>query len=120
MFCPNCRTEYVEGIRICANCEIELVPKLPAEDVPEPPHWIDFDEILTTFNAGDIALIKSILDAEDISYFFQGEAFNYVGPLIQAPKLMVRKDQADQVREILNDLEFDYTVKVGPKEPSKN
>ena len=116
MFCPKCKAEYVEGIKICADCGVGLVPELAPDDTPEPLHWIDFEEVLTTFNAGDIALIKSILDAEDISYYFQGEAFNYVGPLIQAPKLMVQKDQADQAREILKDLELDYTVKGGMEE----
>lgn len=109
MFCPNCKTEYIEGVGKCADCGIALVAELPVEDV-EPPQWIDFEEIMSTFNAGDIALIKSILDGEEITYYFQGEAFNYVEPLVQPPKLMVKKDQADQVREILNDLDFDYSI----------
>lgn len=113
MFCPDCKAEYVEGIQICADCEIPLVAELPEEDIRQPPHWIDFEEVLTTFNAGDIALVKSILDGENIAYYFHGESFNYMHPLVQAPKLMVRKDQADQVREILKDLELDYTVRGG-------
>jgi thiol-disulfide isomerase/thioredoxin len=119
MFCPDCKTEYVEGIQICADCEIPLVAELPSEDNPETPEWVDFEEVLTTFNAGDIAFVKSILDGEDIAYFFQGEGFNYVHPLVQPPKLMVRKDQADQVREILKDLELDYTVRGAVKEPTE-
>jgi len=115
MFCPSCKSEYEEGIRICAECGAELVPELPTE---EPPRWIDFEEILTTFNAGDIALIKSILDGEEISYYFHGEGFNYVQPLVQAPKLMVQKDQAEEAREILKDLSLDYTVRGSVEEAS--
>ena len=109
MFCPRCKSEYEDGIEACAECGSALVPELPPDE--PPPHWIDFEEVLSTFNAGDIALIKSILDGEGISYYFHGEGFNYVHPLVQAPKLMVQKDQAEQVREILKDLEFDYTVR---------
>lgn len=120
MFCPKCLTEYVEGVRVCADCGTALVPELSEGVKPGPPQWIDFVQILTTFNAGDIALIKSILDGEDITYYFHGEAFNYVEPLVQPPRLMVRKDQANLVREILKDLDFDYTLTGDTDEPAED
>jgi hypothetical protein len=107
MYCPKCLAEYVEGVNVCPECGVTLVPELEGDDALE---WAEFEQILTTFNAGDIALIKSILDGEDITYYFLGEAFNYVEPLAQSPRLMIRKDQADQAREVLNDLSLEYTV----------
>ena len=32
-YCPNCLTEYVEGITTCADCGVTLMPG----DPPEPP-----------------------------------------------------------------------------------
>ena len=29
MFCPKCMTEYIEGIRLCADCGVPLVRDLP-------------------------------------------------------------------------------------------
>ncbi|OPY76358.1 MAG: hypothetical protein A4E64_01564 [Syntrophorhabdus sp. PtaU1.Bin058] len=110
MFCPKCLTEYVEGITVCADCDVALVPELSEDATPQSPQWVEFEKILTTFNAGDIALIKSILESEGISYYFLGEVFNYMEPLAQPPRLMVRKDQADQAREVLKDLSLEYTV----------
>jgi hypothetical protein len=106
MFCPHCRAEYVDGFDACPECGVALVDDLGEEST----EWAEFEQILTTFNAGDIALIKSILDGEGIAYYFLGEAFNYMEPLAQAPRLMVRKEQAEQAREVLSDLNLEYTV----------
>lgn len=104
MFCPECRAEYREGFYICADCNIELVDNIP----PEPElEFIEFEEVLTTYNPGDIALIKSMLDAEEITYFFKGEHFLYLRPLADPARLMVSQDQVEFVRDILED--FDLT-----------
>jgi len=65
--------------------------------------------ILETHNAGDRVFLKSILDAEGIIYFIQGE---YVAPYVfnaLPMRLMVRKDQAEKAREILQDIELSYS-----------
>ena len=69
----------------------------------------EFVPIIETHNAGDRVFIKSILDAEGIAYFIQGE---HVAPYLfnaLPMRVMVRKDQADQAREILKDLELSYS-----------
>jgi hypothetical protein len=71
--------------------------------------FIDFVPILETHNAGDRVFIKSILDAEGITYFIQGET---VAPYVfnaLPMTLMVKKEQADQAREILKDIKLSYS-----------
>ena len=71
MFCPNCRAEYREGFTTCADCDVPLVAELPPEPVAESPQYIEFEEILLTFNAGDIATVKSLLEEEGIDTIFK-------------------------------------------------
>lgn len=70
---------------------------------------IEFVPVLETHNAGDRAFLRSILDAENITYFIQGE---HVAPyLLNAlpMRVMVRRDQADRVREMLRDVDLTYS-----------
>ena len=100
MFCPKCRAEYPEGFAVCADCDVPLIPELPPEPLPE---CAEFIEILSLLGPSDIAVIKSLLDAEGIDYFIQGE-FSYYQTSDVA--LMVRKDQAEEAKAILKDLKI--------------
>ncbi len=74
-------------------------------------------DILSTYNQGDIAIIKSILGEEDIDYYFKGENFALIDPLIQPAVLTVREDQAETVKELLKDLKLTYNgVSLGSKD----
>ena len=78
--------------------------------------FIEYVPVLETHNAGDRVFLKSILDAEGIAYFIQGE---FVAPYIfnaLPMRLMVKKDQANKAREILKDIELSYSY-VGNKSP---
>jgi len=115
MFCPRCKAEYSEGFTKCSDCHIPLVPELgPASD--DRPAYVEYEEVLSTYNPFDIAMIKSLLDEEEIRYFFQGEQFSYVRPLADPVRLMVAKEHAKAAREILKDL----TISFGPSSPDKD
>jgi hypothetical protein len=86
-------------------CGTTLVPEL----LPEPPTEIplevaDFEEVLGFMGEGVVAIVKSLLDEEGIDYYIVGEFSVPKGP---DQKLMVRKDQAERAREIVEDLELD-------------
>ncbi len=63
--------------------------------------------VLSTFSLGDVAIVKSILDAADIQYFFKGERFlGLVKPWADPAKLIVKKAQAKKVKRLLKDLKL--------------
>jgi hypothetical protein len=74
------------------------VADLPSEEEPE---FVDLVEVLTMADAGQIPLIKSILEGEEIPYIAQGENFN-LGRNI-AVRFLVPKDYLEMAREILID-----------------
>jgi hypothetical protein len=106
MFCPKCRAEYREGFHTCSDCNIELVDELPPEPEPE---FINFVEILGTYNPADVVFLKSLLESEGIQYFFKGEHFMYMRPLADPVRLMVRQDQVEEAVELVKDVKLSVT-----------
>jgi hypothetical protein len=66
----------------------------------------DFVEVFSTYQQGDIAFLKSILDEEDITYFFQGESSIMLIAAGAYARLLVKSDEAPRAKEILQDLGF--------------
>jgi len=60
----------------------------------------------STYNPGDIAFIKSVLDGEDIHYFFQGESSAMLVAAGAYARLLVQQDQVERAREILQEAGF--------------
>lgn len=85
--------------------------------------FIDYKEVLATRNMGDIAVIKSILDSANITYFFQGENFVSLKPHVVPARLMVKKEQVEEVKAILKNLKLSFNVvslKEDSEKPDKN
>jgi hypothetical protein len=106
VYCPECRSEYRDGIYTCADCGVSLVEAPPTESD---------DELVTIFNTTDPALfpiIKSVLDAAGIPYVVQGEEHLGLFPLglfgaavskrALGAIIRVPADRADETRELLN------------------
>lgn len=99
MFCPKCQAEYQDGYTVCSDCRVELVPELPKHG--EKQGFVAYEIIMPILDMGTMALIKSVFDAEGLTYFIQGENMAYRS--IPA-SLMVKKDQVERAKEILEEL----------------
>jgi hypothetical protein len=105
MICPKCKSEYKHGIIICPECDVDLVDRLPCEPEPQFPDGEPV-EVFSTYDMADVVFIKSLLDAEEIDYYFKGESSLYVvKPLVGQVKLIVKKSDEDRVRELLKELQ---------------
>jgi len=96
MYCPNCRSEYRAGFSRCKDCDVALVDELPEEPEPE---FVDLVEVVSIADAGQIPLIKSILEGEDIPYLAQGENFNLARNI--PVRFLVPREYVEDAKEVL-------------------
>lgn len=101
MFCPKCKSEYRDGFSVCSDCNTPLENNLAKEAGKEIKGFIDYEYIYSTLDPGEIALIKSLLDSENITYFIKGENLLYV-PVFEPARIMIKKDEVDKAKEILS------------------
>lgn len=107
MFCPECKAEYIEGIKICQECGITLVNQLINTNNGGDADFPELIAVLSTYSHGDVAIIKSILNGAGIYYYFKGERhLGLVKPWADPAKLMVKKDDKEIVKDLLKDLKL--------------
>jgi hypothetical protein len=114
MICPNCRAEYQEGVRVCADCGEPLVSALPAEP-PPPTGDLDLVEVLATYNPGDVAILRSVLDANAVEYFMHNEHFAHLRPMVEPTRLLVRGEQVELVQDLLKNLRLNFGTLIVPR-----
>jgi hypothetical protein len=109
MFCPECGSEYVKGVRKCPDCGVALVDRLPPEET-EGAHedTSNYLPLVRTYSAKDIALIHSILGGTNIRYVIQGENFTHVRPMADPSILMIAGEDIADARELLKDLPLSF------------
>jgi hypothetical protein len=66
--------------------------------------------VLETFNPGDVAFVKSLLDAEVIPYFVEAEHFNQARGFALPMRFFVRAADAERARELLADVDLTYAM----------
>ena len=110
MFCPKCKTEYRDGFFTCADCSIPLVSELPKDEESTTDSTpVEFAEVLETRNPAEVAVIKSIFEAEDILHYFIGEQM-MTSPLLSgggSARLFIASQDLDRAQELLKDLTFE-------------
>lgn len=96
-YCPNCRYEYIDGIKICPDCNLPLVPELIDED------WV---VVYTSDQEYDVQMIKDSLQSADIDATILSQKdsnFPATGDLAVI-KLLVKTEDASSAINFINEL----------------
>jgi hypothetical protein len=112
MYCPECVSEYVEGVTKCPDCGVALIDELPPgksrDTEPEEDAGIVYKPLVRTFSAKDIAFIHSVLGGTEIRYYIRGEGLTHLRPMADPSILMVEEESIDDARELLKDLPLSF------------
>ncbi|HEY5586109.1 MAG TPA: DUF2007 domain-containing protein [Ruminiclostridium sp.] len=65
-WCPKCRSEYEQGIKICKDCEIELVEQLDEVTVEESQDYDKEAYLTTAANSIEAGMIEGLLESNGI------------------------------------------------------
>ncbi len=117
MYCPRCGVEYQEGTKVCADCRVALVEErpVPARDEAE---WVDLVTVLTTDDESQLKVVKSLLEAEGIPCYVQGEVAEETLPVGRlGVRVQVRPQDAESARALLAAKDLLFT---GPDEPPED
>ncbi len=104
MICPNCKYEYVKGIKTCPDCGRELIEIEEFEK--QQKHESDWIVLTTTDSFIEAETLKTNLESAEIETQILSQrdsSFPGVGDL-SVIKVLVGKEDAEDALAILNDI----------------
>jgi len=107
MYCPKCRTQYIDNIKECYDCKIPLVDELPEETPLEKIKWVALAPL-----AGEIYadMVEEVLQNMNIPHFTKSDwatsAFNISSANLVGTKvtLFVPEDNREEAAKVVEDL----------------
>lgn len=106
-FCPNCRYEYEEGVRECADCGVPLVDQLPEEPEPAEEELVELHTLPGTVYA---EMVKEVLEKEGIGCVIKpstlsgGLLVNAVGAAGSECRIFVPAGKRKRAEKILTEM----------------
>lgn len=107
MYCPKCRTQYIENIKECSDCQVPLVEELPEETPLEKIKWVALTPL-----AGEVyaEMVEEVLQKMDIPNFAKSDwatsAFNISSANLVGSKvtIFVPEENHDDAAQLIEEL----------------
>ncbi len=107
MYCPKCRTQYIENIKECSDCQVPLVEELPEETPLEKIKWVALTPL-----AGEVyaEMVEEVLQKMDIPNFTKSDwatsAFNISSANLVGSRvtIFVPEENHDDAAQLIEEL----------------
>ena len=107
MYCPKCRTQYIDKVKECFDCKVPLVNELPKETPLEKIKWVALRPL-----AGEIyaEMVEEVLQKMDIPNFTKSDwatsAFNISSANLVGAKvtIFVPEENRDEAAKLIEEL----------------
>jgi len=93
-FCPNCEAEYREGITVCPDCDMELVPELTPETSVHDKSEGEPVPLQSFKTSAEAEMVSQVLEQNGIRTFVQGGDFAVI-PSSFSQEVVVMVDERD-------------------------
>lgn len=104
MICPKCEMEYIDGVKVCDDCNTKLIPVEEFEG--NLVHHSDWVVAYTTDERYEAEMYKANLESAGIETNVLGQkdlSFPMPGDL-SVIKLLIKKSDVDAALSIFNDI----------------
>jgi hypothetical protein len=105
MFCPNCKCEYIHGVKECADCGVALVDALDSSK-PNTQAGGGLVSIWEGDDPGEFAAMKDALEKVGIPFTDQSSGGYFIFPSLRLKtEIWVSSSDRERAEKILLDLE---------------
>lgn len=107
MICPECQTEYVSGIKVCADCKVSLVDAEPLNLPLQEITWVSLVPVEGKIYAD---MIAEVLEERGIPNYIKSDwaeaAFNIEAVRLSGMQvqIFVPEEYKDEAEQVLHDM----------------
>ena len=108
LICPNCYSEYVEGITTCPDCKVNLVDESLIE---KPEDWSEenWEVVFTSNKDYEVEMLKNNLESAGITTtILNQQDRNFPAPGdFTIIKLLVQKEDVESALDFIQNLDLE-------------
>lgn len=111
-YCPKCRCEFIDGVKTCNDCGVELVDELPPDDQEDGENQVEWEKVLNVRTDSEAEMYIELLKSEDIPAFKKSYNIPFYIDNAYGVDILVPKELKDKANEIICNLNADENISI--------